>query len=559
MAKRASLAENHGSSTLITNALRIVSEESGIASEELGNDSVLSDVGIDSLLGLMISSRFRDELDVNIDSAVLLGLATIKELKSFLAPTHNDTVFGDVTGTVPSPVTEFKRETQTSNQVDSLSRSDSLLDTLQLQPDADIEEKAPSKGAEGPFSQALQIISEETGIGIDEFVDETAFADTGIDSLLSLMISSRLRDELDVKFTSEGELFATCHTVGDLKTWLQASDSTLGICNLAESLPADEILVDEGNTKSVLANSVSSTSAESLASEVSDAASPDDSDTSKPSDDEDFIKIPRSYQATRRATSVILQGRPWVNSKTLFMFPDGAGSASSYTNLPKLHTDIALIGLNCPYVRHPREMTCSLDELIKSYLDEVRRRQPRGPYHFGGWSSGGIFAYRATENLIREGEEVESLILIDSPEPKGLDRLPQRFYDHCNAIGVFGKAMPGASTSPPAHVFEHFKSTIEVLHNYHARPLPAGRLARVLIVWATESVMDGQILPKLPPGPDDTEGMKFLTEKRTDFSASGWKMLFPGALVDVKRIPDAHHFSMMVSSRTSFFALRDHY
>lgn len=50
-------------------------------SEELGDDTVLSDVGIDPLLGLMIASRFRDELAMDIDAATLHEFDTIKGLK----------------------------------------------------------------------------------------------------------------------------------------------------------------------------------------------------------------------------------------------------------------------------------------------------------------------------------------------------------------------------------------------------------------------------------------------------------------------------------------------
>lgn len=192
-------------------------------------------------------------------------------------------------------------------------------------------------------------------------------------------------------------------------------------------------------------------------------------------------------------------------------------------------------------------MTCSLDELMSSYLDEVRRRQPKGPYNLGCWSAGGILAYRAAQILIQQGQEVENLVLINSPVPKGLDRLPQRFYDHLSSINIFGTAMPGPSPAPPAHLFAHFNATIEVLHNYHAKPLPLNQLKKATIVWPTDCVIDGVKLPKLPPGPDDTEGMKFLTEKRTDFTAAGWETLFPGTIVDVTRVEGGHHFSIMVS------------
>ena len=217
------------------------------------------------------------------------------------------------------------------------------------------------------------------------------------------MISSRLRDELDVEIGTDGALSTTCPTVQNLRAYL---------------IPAEET-----QTGATLASS-SSVSLNSLATNGGDEAFNTESKTSEGSVDDDYLKILKPSTPARRATSMILQGRPWMSSKTIFLFPDGAGSATSYATLPKMHPDIAIIGLNCPYVRHPEEMTCSPDELMKGYLDEVKRRQPHGPYNFGGWSAGGILAYRATQILMQEGEEVENLVLIDSPVPKGLDKLP---------------------------------------------------------------------------------------------------------------------------------------
>ena len=54
--------------------------------------------------------------------------------------------------------------------------------------------------------------------------------------------------------------------------------------------------------------------------------------------------------------------------------------------------------------------------------------------------------------------------------------------------------------------------------------------------------------PLLPPAMmqgEDTEGMKFLTQRRQDFGAGEWKDLFPGADLNVKTVDGEHHFSMM--------------
>ena len=79
--KRKTKAPDVKSARVIEKALQIVSEENGIASEELVDGAVLSDVGIDSLLGLMISSRFQDEITVDIGSSTLHSLHNIGGLK----------------------------------------------------------------------------------------------------------------------------------------------------------------------------------------------------------------------------------------------------------------------------------------------------------------------------------------------------------------------------------------------------------------------------------------------------------------------------------------------
>lgn len=267
--------------------------------------------------------------------------------------------------------------------------------------------------------------------------------------------------------------------------------------------------------------------------------------------------------AVPEATSILLQGTLSKTTKTLFLFPDGAGSAFSYAAIPRIDSSLSVVALNSPYHRKPHLFRCALDDLLKSYIAEIRRRQPSGPYHFGGWSAGGILAYRAAQIMIQElHESVASLVLIDSPVPtRGLDRLPQHFYDYCNKINVFGVPRGGAGDAggggnkpaqAPEWLIPHFNATIDTLHEYHAVPLVLdgndndnGTGIRVSIIWACDSVMDGADVPRPPSCPEDTEGMKFLTERRTDFSGCGWETLFPGCEIRVEKAHGANHFTMM--------------
>jgi thioesterase domain-containing protein/aryl carrier-like protein len=48
------------------------------------------------------------------------------------------------------------------------------------------------------------------------------------------------------------------------------------------------------------------------------------------------------------------------------------------------------------------------------YVEAIRRVQPRGPYHLGGWSFGGFVAYEMAQQLRRAGEEVALLAVLDT-------------------------------------------------------------------------------------------------------------------------------------------------
>ncbi|MGJ4889468.1 non-ribosomal peptide synthase/polyketide synthase [Bradyrhizobium sp. HKCCYLRH3099] len=62
----------------------------------------------------------------------------------------------------------------------------------------------------------------------------------------------------------------------------------------------------------------------------------------------------------------------------------------------------------------------SLVDQSRSYLQEIRRVQPHGPYHLLGWSYGGVVAFEIARQLVAAGETVASLLLLDAPvEPEG--------------------------------------------------------------------------------------------------------------------------------------------
>ncbi len=58
-----------------------------------------------------------------------------------------------------------------------------------------------------------------------------------------------------------------------------------------------------------------------------------------------------------------------------------------------------------------------IEALAGRLVDELRRARPRGPYHLGGYSYGGLIAYEAARILHSQGEEIGLLAFVDVRGP----------------------------------------------------------------------------------------------------------------------------------------------
>jgi thioesterase domain-containing protein len=72
----------------------------------------------------------------------------------------------------------------------------------------------------------------------------------------------------------------------------------------------------------------------------------------------------------------------------------------------------------------PPPLPGTLEELAEHYIEEMRRVQPKGPYHLIGLCIGGLLAFEMAHLLIDRGEEVGLLGLFDALAPGGRVPLP---------------------------------------------------------------------------------------------------------------------------------------
>ncbi len=66
-------------------------------------------------------------------------------------------------------------------------------------------------------------------------------------------------------------------------------------------------------------------------------------------------------------------------------------------------------------IRAPSDPFDRIDAMAAFYIEEMRRVQPKGPYHLLGYCFGGIVAYEIAEQLHRMGEKCAFLGLIEAP------------------------------------------------------------------------------------------------------------------------------------------------
>ncbi|KAB8262554.1 hypothetical protein BDV32DRAFT_147475 [Aspergillus pseudonomiae] len=473
------------------------------------------------------------------------------------------------------------------------------VDTSQpaVRPQINIQTQHPQ--VEDPWQRVLGVIAPEIGVDPGQLTEDVNFANMGVDSLMSLTIIGKFREflGLDVPWS----LFEDCPSVQSLRVYLNMSSSSESDSGETSSYPTPNgsttttITSPSGSDRDVGRNAVvdgvtttvgliSSILSEEMGVSLTDLSNVDDlSELGLDSllslttlgrvRDETDLQLPNDFflehssvasitaalgtmfQSTKQdieqslitthppATSINLQGNESC-SRTLFLFPDGSGSSTSYAMLPTISRDVRIYAMDCPYLKRANELAkCRLQDLTPVYVAEIRRRQPRGPYNLGGWSAGGIVAYEVAQYLVDQGEKVERLLLIDSPNPMGLGKCPPHFYQFLEEAGVFGI---DGGRKPPAWLLQHFQAINDVLDRYTPAPFrPATAAPRTTIIYAQDGVCKTSRDPRPERNQDDPEVIDWLLERRVDVSYNGWDHLLGGGSIQLKTMPDANHFTIV--------------
>ncbi|KAH6713487.1 BcPKS12, polyketide synthase [Leptodontidium sp. MPI-SDFR-AT-0119] len=464
-------------------ALDILAAEVGVGIDELVDNIGFTDLGVDSLMSLTVSGRMREELEIDVHSHDFNDHPTIGSFKAFLS--------------------KFETVIPSSDSSDTRSRTSSVEDksTPDLVDDSNVTTPLDDTPVEENKDESLgdiirTTIAEEMGVDIEEIADTVDLSTLGMDSLMSLSILGRLREKTDMSLPAD--LLTVNQSIRDIKRSLNIGEPAKPVVSVSVSKRVEATVTTT------------------------------------------------AFPPQRFATSVLLQGNSRRATKNLWMIPDGGGSATSYVDIPDLSPDVAVFGLNSPYMKVPEEYKCGVIGMAEAFITEMKRRQPTGPYILAGWSAGGVIAFEAVNQLTKAGETVEKLILIDSPCPDIIEPLPSSLHRWFASIGLLGD---GDFSKLPSWLLPHFAASVNALSNYTAEVIDPERSPHVTAIWCEDGVCK---LPSDPrPDPFPYGHAQFLLDNRTDFGPNLWDKYLNPKKFECKHLP-GNHFSMMKKPYVSY-------
>jgi iterative type I PKS product template protein len=459
-------------------------------------------------LGLSPSEVSPDDLlhDLGVDSLMSLTLAS-KLIEQFaISISHSElmdcpkvtdllNLLQQKTGGVVRELTSNISHSASDNG--SLYRPPSSSDSFVA-----VESFTPNTPGGDTAELVRSIILEETGIPLEDLELDADLSTVGVDSLVSLAVLARLREagiELSMTFFQENRTMSEVFRA------------------LAESL---------------------------------DVATPASKITERTDNERQDEQAP-----SHQARLILLQRRSSPTStSSLFLFPDGSGSPFAYAMLEQINPDFDVYGLVCPFINSPEDYTGGIEASVRVYLTAIREQQPQGPYHFGGWSVGGVLAYEASRQLIEADHKVQSLTLIDAPCPVTLSPMPSSLIEHLASKGVFDQLKGGSvpkDEKKRESLLKHFDATVRNLGLYKPSSIVSASSApETLIVWAKEGV-DGAPSASHPVSATES----WILRDRSDFGPHGWDSVLPAQKISTISVP-GNHFSMMSGQNVSVYCNR---
>lgn len=131
-----------------------------------------------------------------------------------------------------------------------------------------------------------------------------------------------------------------------------------------------------------------------------------------------FIQEARRAVPSRESPLLVELNRGDPRRRPLFLLHPVGGTVFTYQALARmLDPGLPVYGVRAQGLEPGETHAGSIESLAAVYLEAVRTRQPSGPYRLAGHSFGGVVVYEMAQQLLARNEQVEQLVLMDSPGP----------------------------------------------------------------------------------------------------------------------------------------------
>ncbi|KAK2022437.1 beta-ketoacyl synthase domain-containing protein [Colletotrichum zoysiae] len=393
------------------------------------------------------------------------------------------------------------------------------------------EEKPSHGGTSGneQLSAVLKVISSEVGTQIEEVETHTTLEDLGVDSLLTVAITSRLKTEQNVELPAT--LIAGPTTISELVAYFEDRDSqaadnshseesivSVKTRNYPSSQPQRPLALEGLQMKDILLSVISKESGldlgeisletpladigvDSLMSIAIIGAVKEQTGTELPAslltdcatisqvvrkiasqedDREEYAPFPLDDVPAEapplpvkvfdpeeyHSNVVLLQGKP-QGQQRLFLVTDGSGSAAVYLHLPKLAPNLTVYALEAPFLGRASEFTGSMEQI------------------------GSIYA-RAIRSLVEGGKHIYSFLVFDAACPKKLQGIPEVTVEVCEMTGIFDSISETDKRRPLSlEQKTYVAGCVKCVMHYDPAPLPVQtRPMHTFIIWARNGFFD---------------------------------------------------------------------
>lgn len=166
-----------------------------------------------------------------------------------------------------------------------------------------------------------------------------------------------------------------------------------------------------------------------------------------------------------------------IENPILLMHGLGGNIMEFFYFAKHLQTSRAVYGLQARGTDGLEEPCSSVEEMAKYHLDAIRFVQPRGPYALVGYSLGGLVALEMARSLRRAGEDITSLVMIDSYPPLIYAPMSQQLRVYFRRARKRFATKHPPSTTEPASIGRPFtpamlrveQAAMKALRNYQPR------------------------------------------------------------------------------------------